>query len=271
VDGLDEVFELVRRDKRCGWKDCPGKHPLFLAPRDLRVVLPQRIYGLDVTIHVGERHLTGGVALAQITRDLNSRGVPIDQRHTGRVFRDFMALASLAREDDAELRRRLRKQGGIVLMCDGVQFDERSPVLYLVWDALSGAPLFGERKQFRGEDDLVPLLERVRALRVPVVGAVTDKEKGLVPAVQRVFPDLPFQFCQTHFLKNCAKPLADDAMKVGTSVRRRSEIVHKIHKRLSDEEAKPAEPTRKKKKARRKSPATNATSAAERSFAKERG
>jgi len=233
VQGLNARFELVRRDKRCCWKTCPGKRPLFLAPRDLRVVLPQRIYGLDVTLHVGERHLAGGVALAQVTRDLNASGLPLDQRHTGRIFRDFMALAALARGDDERLHRRLREQGGIVLMCDGVQFDERSPVLYLAWDALSGEPLFGERKPFRGAEDLVPLLERVRDMDVPVIGVVTDKEKGLVPAVQHVFPDVPYQFCQTHFLKNCAQPLKDDAQEVAGSVRRRAEIVHKLHKRVS--------------------------------------
>jgi len=201
VQGLDVAFWLRRRDKRCQ-EDCPGLRPIIYAPRDLRVVLPGRIYGLDVTLHVGERHLCDGVALAQITRELDKRGLPIDQRHTGRVFRDFMALTTLARGDDAALCARLRAQGGIVLMCDGVQFDARCPVLYLVWDAVSGQPLFGERKPFRGEDDLVPLLERVRSMDVPVIGVVTDKEKGLVPAVERVFPGVPYQFCHTHFLKH---------------------------------------------------------------------
>jgi hypothetical protein len=196
-------------------------------------VLPNRIYGLDVTLHVGEHHLSDGVALAQITRDLNAQGLPIDQRHTGRVFRDFVALTTLAREDDDTLRARLRAQGGIVLMCDGVQFENRSPVLYLVWDAISGQPLFGERKHYRGADDLVPLLERVRSMDIPVIGIVTDKEKGLVPAVERVFPGVPYQFCQAHFLKNCASPLKDDTSEVGASVRRRAESVRKIGKRLS--------------------------------------
>jgi len=234
VSGLDENFWLIRRDKRCMREDCPGTRPIFYAPKDVRVVLPSRIYGLDVTLYVGERHLREGVALAQITRELNARGLPIDQRHTGRVFRDFVALATLARGDDEALCDRLRAQGGIVLMCDGVQYDERSPVLYLVWDAISGQPLFGERTRYRGEEDLVPLLERVQAMDVPVVGVVTDKEKGLVPAVERVFPDVPYQYCQTHFLKNCAKPMQADLSAVGTNVRRRAEAVRNIGKRLSD-------------------------------------
>ena len=136
MQGIDEAFWLVRRDKRCR-ADCPGPRPILYAPRDLRVVLPNRIYGLDVTLHVGEHHLSDGVALAQITRNLNARGLPIDQRHTGRVFRDFLTLTTLARQDDQTLCARLRAQGGIVLMCDGVQFENRSPVLYLAWDAIS--------------------------------------------------------------------------------------------------------------------------------------
>jgi Transposase, Mutator family len=231
VECVDRAVLLKRRDKRCG-PDCPGERPVFFAPRDLRVVLPNRIYGLDVTLHVGERHLRDGVALAQITRDLNARGLPIDQRHTGRVFRDFVALTTLLRGNEAAVQARLRAQGGMVLMCDGVQFDNRSPVLYLTWDAISGTPLFGERKPFRGADDIVPLLERVRDMGVPVLGVVTDKEKGLVPAVERVFPEVPHQLCHTHFLKNCAKPLQADLTSLQASVRRRADAARKLSKQL---------------------------------------
>lgn len=232
VQRLDDVVRVVRRDKRCG-PGCPGTRPILYAPKDLRVALPGRIYGLDATLHVGERHLRDGVALGQIARDLNAHGLPLDPRHTGRVFRDFLALASLARGTEAELQARLRAQGGLVLMVDGVQFDDRAPVLYLAWDALSGTPLFGERRPFRGEDDLVPILERVRAMQVPVIGIVTDKEKGLVPAVTKVFPDAPYQFCHTHFLKNCAKPMQPDLHQLGASVARRAERVRELDKELS--------------------------------------
>jgi len=166
--------------------------------------------------------------------------VPLDQRHTGRVFRDFLAIASLARGTEAQLQDRLRAHGGIVLMVDGVQFDDRAPVLYLAWDSLSGTPLFGERRPFRGEDDLVPILERGRAMDVPLLGIVTDKEKGLVPAVIKVFPKARYQFCHTHFLKNCAKPMQPDLQKLTTSVARRAEGVREIDKELSQRPASPA-------------------------------
>jgi hypothetical protein len=230
VERLDGAFRLVHRDKRCGER-CPGARPIFYAPRDLRVVLPGHVYGLDVTLYVGERHLVHRVSLAQATRELKDKGLPIDQRHTGRVFRDFLALASLKRGDDAALQGRLRAQGGIVLMCDGVQFDDRSPPLYLIWDAISGTPLFGERMPCRAKADLKPLLVRVRNMQVPIIGVVTDKEKGLVPAVQEVFPDVRYQLCQTHFLKNCGKPIESDLSSLQGSVARRTDAARAVAKR----------------------------------------
>jgi hypothetical protein len=81
-------------------------------------------------------------------------------------------------------------------------------------------------------------------MNVPVIGVVTDKEKGLVPAVERVFPEVPYQFCHTHFLKNCARPLKQDTSDLGTSVRRRAEAVRKVSKRLSSSKSAPeSEPT----------------------------
>ncbi len=233
VQGLQHQYWLHRRDKKCSNKQCSGPHPLYRAPRDLRICLPGRLYGLEVTLYVGERHLADGVSLAQITRDLNARGVPLDQRHTGRVFRDFVALTSLSVGDDKALIAKLRKQGGLVLMVDGVQFENRSPVLYVVWDAISGAPLFGERKLYRGADDLIPLLEGVRDLDVPVIGVVTDKEKALISAVQQVLPEVPYQFCHTHFLRNCGKTVLGDASELGDGVRKRAEQVRKIGKRVA--------------------------------------
>lgn len=235
IERLDGYLHVVRRDKSCREPLCPGPRRVFHAPEDLRLAFPYRTFGLDVTLAVGERHLRGE-SLSAIQRDLCARGIAIDQRHTGRVFRDFLAISDIALGDDEERRAELRDQGGIVLMADGVQFDDRAPVLYVAWDAISGTPLFSERKPFRSEDDLRPILERVKAMGVKVLAIVSDKEKGLVPAVQAVFPDVPYQFCQTHFMKNCAKPLEKELGALGASVVRRATRVHKIAKKINDAE-----------------------------------
>lgn len=231
VEGLDASIHQACRDKRC--RHC-GAERIYRAPEDLRLALPGHVLGLDVILYIGENHVDRGGALCAIGRDLNDRGVPIHQTTVGKKLRDFLALARAARGDEEAVRAKLEAQGGLLLMADGVQFDSTSPVLYLVWDALSGTPLFGERKMFRGKDDLVPLLERVKAMRVPVIGAVSDKEKGLVPAIAEVFPDIPHQLCQAHFLKNCALHLASDLAALGRSVDRRRKEVRDVAGRLKE-------------------------------------
>lgn len=232
VERLDGLVQLLRRDKRCCDEACPGRTKVLRPLEDLRFALPRMNFGTDVVVAVGERHLERHESLSLIAGELTEQGVPIHQTSAGRLFRCYLALADLARGDDNAVRDRLRARGGIVPMLDGVQFDEHSPVIYLVWDALSGEPLFGERRPFRSADDLKSLLLRVKEMGVPVIGIVSDKEKGLVPAVTEVFPDAPYQFCQHHFLKNCAKPLADDLSALQESVEDRAERARKIAKRL---------------------------------------
>lgn len=232
---LSELLLVVMRDRGCRENDCPSE-VVRRPTEELTLALPHMKFGLDVVVAVGERHFAREEALRWIGRDLTASGCPIHQTAVGKLVRQFLALASLVNGDDEEVRAMLRAQGGLALMVDGVQFDARSPVLYLAWDAISGTPLFGERREFRGAEDLCPLLERVKAMDVPVIGVTTDKEKGLVPAVETVFPGVPYQFCHTHFFKNCAKPLATDLTALGTSVERRAEAVRKIAKHLHEVE-----------------------------------
>ena len=226
VQRLDAVYQVIRQVKRCP-AEC-GSRRVYRPPQDIRFVFPRATYGTDIVIEVGERQLRGGTSLRAIGRDLNDRDVRVTQTQIGELFRSYLALTRLVRGDDAQLRERLLAQGGVVLMADGVQYDDSSPVLYMVWDALSGQPLFGERKTFKGKDDLVPLLERVKALGVPILGIVSDKEKGLFPAVLEVFPDVPYQVCQNHFLGNCAAGMSSELGELGTSVSDRALQVQRI-------------------------------------------
>jgi|SRR5580658_1105081 hypothetical protein len=228
----DGLVHQICRDKRCPDLECDGHDKLYRPLVDLRLALPRMTFGLDVVLFVGEAHLVQGRSLSELGRELSDCGVPIHQTHVGRLFRNFVALCKMVRGDQERVRKVLLEQGGIVLMVDGVQFDDRSPVLYMCWDARSGIPLFGERLEARDAAALKQFLRKVKRMGVPVLGVVTDGEKGLVPAVQAVFPEVPHQLCQTHFLKNCAKPMEQDLRQLGQSVADRMERVRQLHKRL---------------------------------------
>ena len=229
---LDGLVHYICRDKSCPDQEWDGHGIEYRPLVDLRLALPRMSFGLDVVVAVGERHLLQGRSLSELGRELTDQGVPVHQTHVGRLLRNFLALCKMARGGEQQVRQRLLNQGGMVLMVDGVQFDDRSPVLYLCWDALSGSPLFGERMESRDMDALSGLLHRVKRMEVPVLGVVTDAERGLVSAVHKVFPQVPYHLCPTHFLKNCAKPMDLDLRQLGQSVAERAERVRKMEKRL---------------------------------------
>ena len=59
-------------------------------------------------------------------------------------------------------------------------------------------------------------LKPLKHLEWPMLAVLSDKQKGLVPAVAAVVPQSRHQFCQAHYLRNLAEPLAaaDAAFKM---------------------------------------------------------
>jgi hypothetical protein len=53
-------------------------------------------------------------------------------------------------------------------------------------------------------------------LGLQVTAVMSDKQSGLLPAVAEVFPQARHAFCQSHYLRNIAIPVAEagEAMKV---------------------------------------------------------
>ena len=51
-------------------------------------------------------------------------------------------------------------------------------------------------------------LAPLKHLEWPLLAILSDKQTGLMPAVATVFPHIRHQFCQAHYLRNLAEPLA---------------------------------------------------------------
>jgi hypothetical protein len=76
------------------------------------------------------------------------------------------------------------------------------------------------------QDTFVNFLQPIADLGLRVVAVMSDKQRGLEPAVPIVFPHAKHGFCQMHYLKNAAEPVTaeDQAMKVTLRKAVRSEI-----------------------------------------------
>ncbi len=215
VQTLTELLYVVGKGKKCMVRECGHGALRYRPPEVGRLVLKAHEFGRDVVLWAGDQHIREKLSIPRIHKRLvGDFHVPISERSVGNLVDDYVALCHCVAGDEGRVRERLEKQQGMVLCVDGVHFDGVSPVLYVQREVISGEVLYAERRLARSKDDLVPMLRRTaelaQALKIPILAVVSDKETSLVPAIAEVFPEIPHQFCQTHFLKNVATGYKED-------------------------------------------------------------
>jgi len=197
-------------------------------------LLYQSEYGLDVVVAVGEMRETEAKTFREAHHILTDRyGIEISERHVSNLYRIFLSLVHCVNADFEPLRDMLRLQGRLILSVDGVQFDGVSAVLYVVREILSGEVLYSVRVEKRDAIHLERLLLKVKALGIPVTAIVSDKEKGLLPAVERAFPGVSHQYCQSHYLGNLKKPMDEELTQLGNGVSKIVSAVKALSRKVS--------------------------------------
>jgi hypothetical protein len=135
-------------------------------------------------------------------------------------------LACHERQYKDLLTQTAQQHGGLVIGLDGLAPVGGEPQLWFIRELLTGLTLrsgwLKRQDQTTFETFLRPLLE----LNLPLLSVLSDKQRGLVPAVATVFSGTPHQFCHGHYLNNLAEPLsdADSAFKVALRKAVRQEV-----------------------------------------------
>jgi hypothetical protein len=233
---LTGKWRIICTDKVCKTAGCQKERQILRPPGEAEISLLKRNeYGLDVVVLVGQQRLEAGHSLPAVRTMLEDEyNVVISERHVGNLLRVFLALVHGVNADVAPVRERLRQQGKILLSIDGVQFDDTSPVLYVIRDVISREVLYSERVSKRDGGNLAQLLQAVKALGVPIIGVISDKEKALVTAVAEALPGVPHQYCQTHFLKNIIKPMEPDLVELSECVKKVVTDLKQLERELPD-------------------------------------
>jgi hypothetical protein len=129
-------------------------------------------------------------------------------------------------QQQLERLKAVAERVGLLLTLDGLAPEGGEPQLWLVRELLSGVTLRCGWMSQQDQAAFVNFLQPIADLGLRVAAVMSDKQRGLVPAVAIVFPGAPHAFCQTHYLDNAADPVAkaDEAMKVNLRQGVRQEI-----------------------------------------------
>lgn len=216
VQTMTEVMGIAYQPKRCPVANCVG-HQKSLKSAEWQQIAPMYgSYGFDVIATIGWQRRTLHQTYGEIHRGLTGR-LQISQAQVRYLYtyQYQPLLACHERGYLAELER-VSAETGLILTLDGLAPEGGEPQLWLVRELRTGKTLrsgwLSEQGQTAFENFLGPIAEL--GLRVEAV--ISDKQRGLVPAIGVVLPEAKHAYCQGHYLNNIAEPIAkaDEAMKV---------------------------------------------------------
>ena len=210
IQTLNGPLFVAGKSKVCLNSACRNYQKRYYAGRVWLYSLPGSTYGLDVLAYIGWEHEHEHRQLVEIQRALNQRGIEVNERNVGKLYRQFLALLSATSEDAQESLAAIAKEyGGIIWAVDALQPEGPSGLLYVLYEVLSGKPVAALQREHVNEKELVEWLRPYQALQLPVLATLSDGENTLVAALKACWPEAPHQRCQVHFLNNLAEEVLD--------------------------------------------------------------
>lgn len=211
IQTLEGPLFVAGKSKECLNAGCRNYQKRYYASRVWRYSLPGSSYGLDVLAWIGWEHEHEHRQLVEIQRGLNQRGIEVNERNVGKLYRQFLALLSASSEKvQDDLAITTREYGGLIWAVDALQPEGHGRLLYVLYEVLSGRPVAALQSGPVSEKELVEWLRPYRELPFPVLATLSDGETTLVAALQSSWPQAPHQRCQAHFLNNLAEAVVED-------------------------------------------------------------
>ncbi len=206
ITTLDGVHRLTLRVRRCITPRCPLYRKPYRPEEESGWALPHSEFGFDVLALIGSLRYAEHRSVGEIHQHLLTRCIPLAQRTVTYLVDRYEELIALRLADQERLRTLLTTQGQVILALDGLQPDRGHEVLWVIRDCLSGEVLLARSILSATQGDLVALLREVeRDVPVPVTGIISDGQETIRTAVEAVFPSIPHQLCQFHYLREATK------------------------------------------------------------------
>ena len=239
VTRLDGLWKLTVVVRRCVQPECPRYHVAYRPEEEGRWALPHGEFGLEVIALIGRWRFREHRSVPEMHRLLLARGVSITERSVTHLMQRYEELVTLRITDHERIKTQLQKQGHVMLALDGLQPDVGHEVLWVIRDCLSEEILLARPLLSSTQADLTALLTEVKDLLkelvVPIKGVISDGEETIGKAVAFVFPHVPHQLCQFHYLKDATKPLYDADRHAKTELKKHLRGVRPIERALEEQ------------------------------------
>jgi hypothetical protein len=197
--------------------------------------LPHGEFGLDVIALIGKWRFAEHRSVPEIHQRLQASNIQIAERTVLNLVQRYEELVTLHLINQDRLKALLSKQGSVILAIDGLQPDVGHEVLWVIRDCLSGEILLARALLSGTQGDLTALLTEVKnQVPVPVRGVISDGQETIRSAVTFVFPDVPHQLCQFHYLRDAAMPIFEADRHAKTELKKQVRGIRPIERALEE-------------------------------------
>ena len=220
VQTLEQVLSVASRPAACADPSCAGATMQLRSAEAQQVALPYSSFGFDVLVHIGWHRQHHHQTFAELHEQLTPH-VRISQSHIRYLYNQVFLplLACHERLLQPELAQAASDHGGLVLALDGLCPEAGEPQLWCIRELLTGCVLRSGWLLRQDQSTFEAFLQPVVELDLPISAIVSDKQRGLVPAIATCLPNTPHQFCQSHYMRNLAEPLAAADTSLNVSLR----------------------------------------------------
>ena len=177
-------------------------------------MLPKKTYAMDVVLLIGYLIQQENKTEMEVVKYLlEEHGITISQPCVNKYKRVALALGEALLRGNAErIKSALDKMPFRVYSIDGLS-SNRSRTLFVIRDLISGTVLGSALLDKHDAEVIRDFMGAVfQQFGVPDY-MVGDGERGLMAAMRKYYPNIPYQYCHRHFLNNLGEDLMEDLYK----------------------------------------------------------
>lgn len=206
------------------FKYCVGCESVFDS-EELNMLVPEYAnFGFDVIEFVGRELFIKNQTESEIVRLLKTRNVdisPSEVTYLGKKF--ILYLAQAHKEKEPEIKHLIHLGGGYFIHLDST-CDGGSPHLFCAIEELLRLVLVARKIPSESCESIIPILEDLKRAYGNPTGIICDMSKGILAAVQEIFPGVRIFICHYHWLRDIGKDLLQDDDRFLGSILRDFEV-----------------------------------------------
>lgn len=191
-------------------------------------LIPKCNTDLNVIILIGLLRWRLGMKRHEIRAFLVTKGIYLSTGTISNRSLDFLLLfKQLHKNKCEEIKALIERKGGMILHMDGTH-RAGGRVAFVLQEGHDNIVIDADLIPSEAEEHVNPLLSEFKIKYGSPLVIVRDMAKGLALSSSKIFPDIPQQICQVHFIRNLEKDLITEYHKNLKS----SIVKHKLTSKL---------------------------------------